>query len=489
LSDCLIRGGFLFDTHRPFEAADILVRDGVIVKISPHIAPPDGMPVVEARGRFVVPGLVNAHTHSNQTFEKGLCDRFPLDAWKVMASYGGANAELRPRDLYVSASINAIEMLRTGTTATVDMPNIDLRWFEEGSDAIMQAYADIGLRASVAVSLTDLDFATSMPFELVPGALEQFPPGRTGPSREMIDHAGQFIRRWKGRHPLLTPMVGPSSLNGCSNELFEAAVDLARTCGVGLQTHLLSGKSQVFVGHRRYGGSTLGYLQRLHCLEDWASFAHAIWLDDEEIAIFGESSAVAVHNPGSNLKLGVGRAPVPALFKAGARVALGSDGAASAGSQNMFETIKATALLHRIAHEQDEWVLAQDALEMCWDGGAAAVRQPIGRIEVGYRADLVLLDDRTLFTMPKAQMAEQIVYGEGGGSVETVLVGGKIVLNNRRITGIDEASLRQEAQEIVSRIYEGLPDRMRKFEPLRPLMQELERVVNKTDLNFTRYCH
>jgi 5-methylthioadenosine/S-adenosylhomocysteine deaminase len=484
--ELLIRGGHLFDAAG-VRQADILIRDGLITTVAPRIEPGDG-DVIEAREKIIIPGLINAHTHSNQALEKGLCDRYPLDAWMVIASYGGASAELNPRDLYVSAMIGAIEMIRTGSTSVLDMPRVDLASFAQGSDAIMQAYSDVGLRAAVAVSYTDLNFAGSLPLELVPGLLETLKPRRTAAVDDIIGHLDAFISRWQGRNRRLQPMVGPSSLPRCSTELFEASVGLARRRGVGLQTHLLSGKSQVMIGRQRYGGSTVQFLERIGALADWASYAHSIWLDDAEVRVFGSSQAVAVHNPVSNLKLGAGLSPVPELCKAGARIALGSDGASSADSQNMFETIKGAAIAHRVNHAQEDWILAEQALDMCWRGGAAAMRQPLGELAAGRNADLVLLDRRGLFLAPSEQLAGQLVHSESGGSVDTVVIDGDVVLRGGKFTRIDEHAIHAEAQEIVARIYAGLPDRMKRFEEVRPLFRELERTVNSTELHFSRYC-
>lgn len=486
MAELLIRGAHIFDLHR-CETGDIRVRDGLIAEIGDGLDPGEAK-VLDASGKIAIPGLINAHTHSNQALEKGLCDRYPLDAWMVLASYGGANAELSPRELYVSALVGAVEMLRTGSTSVLDMPRIDLARFEAMSDAVMQAYADIGLRAAVAASYTDLNFAASLPLALVPGMSDTYRPRRVAPVDDVVAHLGAFVTRWRGRHPRLTPMIGPSSLPRCSTELFEASVDLARRERVGLQTHLLSGKSQVMIGEERYGGSTVSFLGRIGCLEDWASFAHSIWLDPGEVGLLGASPAVVVHNPVSNLKLGAGVSPVPELRRAGGRIALGSDGASSQDSQNMFETMKGAAILHRITHEQEDWILAEDALVMCWDGGAAAMRQRLGRIEPGYAADIVLLSTKSLFLAPKEQLAGQIVHSELGGSVDTVMVAGEIVLSDGRIHGIDEAAIHAEAQDILSRLYAGLPDRMRKFEEVRPLFRELERRVHRTELAFTRFC-
>lgn len=485
--DLLIKGGHLFDIGRPLASGDILVRDGRIAAVGPALEG-GGARVFDAAGKIVMPGFVNAHTHSNQALEKGLCDKYPLDAWMVIASYGGANAELSPRELYVSAQIGALEMIRTGSTAVLDMPRMPLGAFDAAADAVMQAYIDVGIRAGVAVSFTDLNFAASLPLELVPGLAETLKPGPMGSPAQIIALLEGFVQRWKGRHPRVQPMIGPSSLPRCSIELFEAAVDLARRHDLGFQTHLLSGKGQVMVGARRYGGSTAAFLQRIGALAPGMSFAHSIWLDDEEVKVMAQSPAVIVHNPVSNMKLGAGRAPVPLLKRAGATIALGSDGASSADSQNMFETIKGAAIAHRASHEQEDWILAGEALEMCWRGGAAALRQPVGRLEPGCFADLTVLDTRNLFVAPWEQLAGQIVHSELGGSVDSVVIDGKLVLENGRFTAIDEAALHGEAQEIVTRLYAGLPERMARFEAVRPLFRELERRVHRTALHFTRYC-
>jgi 5-methylthioadenosine/S-adenosylhomocysteine deaminase len=483
--DLLIKGGHLFDIGRPVEVADVLVVGGRIAGVGADLQAP-GAKVLDARGHIVMPGLVNAHTHSNQALEKGLCDRFPLDAWMLVASYGGQNAELSPRELYVSAMVGAIEMLRTGSTSVLDMPRVPLPQFDEAADAIMQAYADIGMRAGVAVAYTDLNFPASLPLHLIPGLEEQLKPARTTPIDAILPRLEAFVARWKGRHPRLQPMLGPSSLPRCSTELFEASVDLARRLEVGLHTHLLSAKSQVFVGEQRYDGSTVAFLDRIGALVASSSFAHSIWLDDEEVALMAASPAVVVHNPVSNMKLGAGRAPAPQLWKAGARVALGSDGASSADAQNMFETIKGAAVSHRVYHEEEDWILAEHALAMCWQGGAAALREPIGRIAPGCHADLTLLNTRNLFLAPWEQLAGQIVHSELGGSVASVVVGGEVVLEQGRLTRVDEAALHAEAQEIVTRLYAGLPERMRRIEPLRPLFRNLESTVRRRAMHFTR---
>ena len=483
----LIKGGYLLQPDEPLVQADLLITNDAIAAVG-DLTPPPGADVLDATGKVVIPGLINAHTHSNQSIEKGLCDKLPLDAWMVLASYGGAGARLEPRDLYISALLGAIEMLRTGTTAVLDCNRTEPAWFDEGMDAVMQAYIDIGMRANVATQYADLDFFSSIPLGLIDAPESVTGRARRGNVNDSLDRAERFIDKWKDRHPLLTPMLGPSSVPRCSRDLFEGSLALARRKGVRLQTHLLSAKSQVPVAEERFSGSTVDYLRSLGGLQEWTSFAHGIWLSDEEVAVLGETDTGIVHNPVSNQKLGAGIAPAPALVRAGVNVALGSDGASSNDSQNMFETVKSAAILHRIANPPDNWPGAEDVLRMCWHGGAAVMGQRIGRIAPGCKADLTVLSTASLFLAPKEQLMNQIVYSELGMSVETVIVGGTVVVRNRKIQTIDVDAVLSEAQELAARVWASLPERFTRFEETEPLLRQLEERVGALELRFARTC-
>jgi 5-methylthioadenosine/S-adenosylhomocysteine deaminase len=478
----ILRNARLLDLTRDGDFADLVVDDGVITAVDGNAMQTSGITsavsaeVVDLGGDLVIPGLINAHTHSNQTLEKGLCDALPLDAWMVLASYGGAGARLSPRDLYISALVGGLDMLRSGTTAVLDCARADVEWVDEGMDAIMQAYVDLGLRANVAIQFSDLDFFSSIPIDLVPeGAALRRPP--VAPPERVLAAAERFLDRWAARSSTVHPLLGPSSLPRCSIELFEASVELARSRGARLQTHLLSAASQVTVARERYGTSTVEFLAKMDALQPWASFAHAIWLDPDEIDIFAASDAVTVHNPASNLKLGAGVAPVPALLRAGAKVALGTDGASSNDTQNMFETLKLSTILHRVHGPQQTWPGARDGLAMCWTHGAAAMGADIGRLEVGARADLTVLDADYVWPAPGAQLRQQLAYGELGSAVRSVYVDGRPLLLDRRITTIDEAAIRAEGREIAARIWSTLPERLARFEEVRPVLEQIEAAV------------
>ena len=487
MGSLLIRDGRLLCDSGELESADLLVEDGVIVARGSSIEPEAGLEVLDAGGRLVIPGLVNAHTHSNQTLEKGLCDALPLDAWMVIASYGGAGALMGPDELRISTLMGAIEMLRSGTTSVVDCVRVDLNCFAEGLDSVMNAYVESGMRANVAAQYTDIDFFSSLPVELIEGGGSLLKPPRASPV-EVLGQVEEFLTHWKGREPLVTPMLGPSSLPRCSTELFEASIDLALRQEVRLQTHLLSARSQVPFAYTRYGGSMVAYLDRLGCLEDWASFAHAIWLDDHDISMLAASPAAAVHNPVSNLKLGAGIAPATELWRSGCSVALGADGASSNDSQNMWETIKMSAILHRIALAPQEWPGASDALGMCWRGGSAVMGRDLGRLDVGACADLVILDWGQLLPAPSDQVRNQLVYSELGSSVSTVVIDGNIVVRDGEVQTVDVVEVQEAAAEVVARIWATLPARLDRFDELSPMLGRLEKAVSEYSLDFRRTC-
>ncbi len=480
MTTLLLRNGRLLDLERGGELGDVVVVDGRIVAVGPGAADAHStvgeVESVDLGGDIVIPGLVNSHTHSNQSIEKGLCDALPLDAWMVVASYGGAGARLSPRDLYVSAMVGGLEMVRTGATSVIDCARSDLEWIDDGMDSIMQAYQDLGLRANVAIQYSDLDFFSSIPVHLVPGGAELRKPRMAAPET-VLASAERFLAKWNDSSARVQGILGPSSLPRCSTELFEASVDLAKRTGARLQTHLLSAASQIEMAKDRYGVSTVEFLAKMGALEEWASFAHAIWLDSTEIDLFAQTSAVAVHNPASNLKLGAGVAPVPAMLKAGAKVAIGADGASSNDSQNMFETLKLSTILHRVHGPQQTWPTAEDGLRMCWTNGAAAIGAEIGSLSVGSRGDLTVLDADYVWPAPAAQLRQQIAYSELGSAVRHVYVDGQTLLRERRITTVDEDAIRAEAREIAQRIWSTLDDRLARFEEVRPVLEQVEAAV------------
>ncbi len=484
MSRLVIAGAYLVDPDLPLARADLLIEGDRIAAIGAGLAGP-GDRIIRADGRFVMPGLINAHTHSGHTLARGLVDNLPLDRWMVYVSYGSGRSS--PREAYVSAALGALELLRTGTTSLIDHASRVLPDdFDAQADAVMTAYRDVGIRAAVAPLYGDVDYYQTLPFHLLPDIGERPSLGKPllTPD-ELLTALHRFLDRWTGQHPRLSCLLGPSAPERCTRDLLTGSVELARRYGIGLHSHLLEAKFQRMT-FERAGQSTVEFLVRIGLAGPASSFAHGVWLDEWEIGLLAETGVTVVHNPISNLKLGSGIAPLQTMLAAGLNVALGGDGAAANDSQNMFEVMKQTALLHKLYGLPEQWPSAEVVLRLCLQGGARAVGRPVGSLRPGHLADLVILNRRTLFDAPKEQLLNQIVYGELGHSVETVLVGGQIVIERGRGVLVDEAALYAEANELARNLYADLSRRRAFAGQTEPLLRRLHAAVLTAPLSFER---
>jgi cytosine/adenosine deaminase-related metal-dependent hydrolase len=453
MSSLLIRGGYVLDFDRPFEPADILIQDTRIAQIGTKLQVHADR-VVDATDKVVMAGLINGHTHSPQILERGLGDALQLDAWLVAAINSGP--PLDPQALYTLAAWSALVQLKTGCTACLDhVSGAAFERIDDSYEAIMQAYTDTGFRAAVAMTMSDLDLFQTMPCHLVPELavprMDRNPP-RTD---ELLAAGRRFLQRWRGKVGRLQPYLGPGAPQRCSDELLGGCFALAEEFDAGIHSHVLEARSQWFACEERFGMSPVVYLDERGWLSARLSCAHGVWLSQDDMRRLAASGAVVVHNPVSNLRLASGLANVQQMLASGSRVALGADGAASNDNQNMWEVVKLAAILHRIYGERAAWLSAETALRLCLQGGAAVLRQPLGSLQPGYEADLVVLGGTDIFLRPKEQMINSLVLSELGQSVQTVVVAGEVVLEDGRSTRVDEDKLWRQANEIVQRSFEA----------------------------------
>jgi 5-methylthioadenosine/S-adenosylhomocysteine deaminase len=475
----LLKGGTLIDPDLSNAVADVLIEGDRIVEIAPALSLPGAL-VIEARGKYLMPGLVNAHTHSGHTFYRGLADKLSLGEWMIYVLRGADSPG--PRECYVSAALGALEMLRIGTTSTIDHgPSATLERFPECADAVMQAYLDVGMRAAVAPSCRDLDYFATLARTLL-GSESRLPIERERmiSATEQIDAIAAFFERWKNRDPRLSCQVGPAAPERCSVELLDACIALAHSSGSRMHLHLLETRSQRASLEALYRESPIIFLARLGLLGPSTSAAHCVWVDKRDIEVLAYNGVTIVHNPISNLKLGSGLAPIAVMSALGASVALGGDGAAASDSQNMFEVMKAAALTHRPSERPRYWLAAEDVLRMGLHGGSSALGVDAGALRPGALADLAIIDGRTLFGSPKKELVNQLVYADLGRSVETVIVGGEVVLEAGRSARVSEENLYREAAAMVAKIYRGLPQRRARLTEAIVFLEKLEVALGTT---------
>jgi 5-methylthioadenosine/S-adenosylhomocysteine deaminase len=481
----LIKQAHCVDLDVPFESRDIYVSDGRIAEIAPEIRRPADQ-AIEAGGKFVMPGLINAHKHSHQELFKGITDNMPLEPYLVFAVHSGR--ELSPRELYVSAAVGAVEELKLGTTTVLDNPGFNPFEFAPNIEAVIRAYVDTGIRAGVAPIYEDLDVFDSFPFHILepPPPVPKLEKERPTPS-DLEPALRDFLSQWNGSHERIRLYLSPSGPGRCSRQVLELTVELGKEFGVGIHSHLHETKAEILAMEKMYEETVAEYLREIEFFGPHCSFAHGVWLNDVEIETLADTGTSIIHSPVSNAKLGSGVAPVQRMRERGLNVALGTDDVSCNDNHNMFEVMKLAGLLHKLYDNPAAWLGSRDVLDMCWRGGAKILGQPIGVLKEGALADLVILGGPNLYHMPKENFLTQLVFSELGSSVETVIVGGEIVVESGKVLTVNEEDLYREAAEIVERTYQDLPNRLKALKPHKALLEQMDAAVRRYSLPYSRF--
>ncbi|HXU90050.1 MAG TPA: amidohydrolase [Methylomirabilota bacterium] len=447
----LIRGGRILD-GRALKRANILIEGHRIVAIGAAVTAPVATQVIEADGHIVLPGLVNAHTHAASHLARGRAGNWTLEDLLVHApaNYGFHS----PEDEYLSAAIGAIEMLKTGCTAAYDLFMAVPAITPEAMEAVVRAYTEVGLRVVLAPAVADVVF-----YRTVPGLLDLLPPDlravveamQPAPTKGLLDLTESIIRRWHGTaEGRIRIAVAPTIPNQATDEFLDGCARLAHEYGVGIHTHLAESKVQAIESERRWGTTIVTRLAEHGVLGPNFVGAHAVWLTAQDIQRLADAGAAVAHNPGSNLRLGCGIAPVREMLDAGLAVGLGTDGSVCADNQNLFEALRIASVVStiRFPHATERWLDAATAWGLATAGSARVLglAGDIGAIAPGHKADLVLLRGDSVFLRPLADPLNALVYAETGASVDTVLVDGRVVLERGRVTTVDEAQIYARAQ-------------------------------------------
>lgn len=457
-----IRGGRLIDIpERRLDLVDIDLDGDQIDRITRHDPqrPIDGS-VFDATGKLLLPGLVNAHVHGHGTLAKGLVeDRWPLELFlnRLPSLTGNRTTE----DKYLNGLVTACEMIRKGSTACFEL------FFEfpcpsyDGIEAIGRAYRDAGIRAVLAPMLADKTL-----YQALPGLLEATPPAlreevekiALAPYETSLKACADIFRRWPFAIDQIRPGIAPTIPLHCSDEFLKGCDRLAREHGLPLQTHLAETKAQAILGLRKYGRTLTAHLDRLGLLGPHFSAAHAIWLDPDDLQRLADNGASAVHAPGSNMRFGSGLAHIRPMLDRGINVGIATDAANSSDNLNMFEATRLAAFVSRIqTPDYRRWLGADEVLKMATWGSARAMGfgERIGRIEPGYKADIVFLRANHINYVPLNDAVNQVVFAENGSAVDSVMIGGRLVLHEGRLLTIDEDRLCREAQRACERLVEA----------------------------------
>ena len=426
-------------------------------RVSPALTAPAGPRVIDAAGLIVLPGMGNAHTHAHGSLARSRVGSWTLEDLLIHAP---ANSGFRSaEDEYLSAAIGAIEMLKTGCTSAYDLYIAVPAITDETFEAVVRAYTDVGVRVVLAPAVADVVF-----YQTVPGLMDLLPADlrrtvqdiQPSPTKGLLELTERAIRRWHGSaEGRVRVAVAPTIPNQATDELLDGGASLCREYGVGFHTHLAESKVQVIESRRRWGKSIVARLRDHRVLGPGFVGAHSVWLDDDDVRMLADAGAAVAHNPGSNLRLGVGIAPVREMLDRGVAVGLGTDGSTCSDNQNLFEALRFAASLStlRFPHETARWLDADTVWGLATRGSARVVGQAadLGVLAPGRKADLVMLRADSIFLRPLADLVKALVYAETGASVDTVLVDGRVVLEGGRVTTVDEARIYARAQEAADR--------------------------------------
>jgi 5-methylthioadenosine/S-adenosylhomocysteine deaminase len=442
-----------------YERATVEIEDGVIRSVEPVERP--GMVAnaqateIDGTGHLLMPGLVNAHFHSSVNHLKGALDGLPLELFMLFESPFEARP-VEPRTAYVRTLIGAVEMLKSGTTCVLDDAFFVPTPSHELIDAVMQAYADSGMRAVVALDQPNVPEIDKLPFldrVLPPGLRARLAAAPAMDTLGLLECYEHLVGRWHGSESgRLRAAVSCSAPQRVTRDYFGALEDLSRRLDLPFYVHVLETKLQRVLGDERYAGrSLIRHVYDEGLLTERMNIVHGIWLDEADMDLIADAGAVVAHNPISNLRLGSGIMPFRELRSRGIPICLGTDEAIADDAVNMWAVAKLAGLIHNVAAaDYAHWPTAAEVMDCLVRGGARAMRSPapIGEVSVGHQADLILVDLDTLAFTPLNDLHRQLVYCENGSSVRLTMVAGRIVYERGAVTSIDERALRREAREI-----------------------------------------
>ena len=471
----VLRGGRVLDIRAgTADPADILIEDDTIREIAPP-----GMPVpseareISAVHRLIHPGLVNAHTHSHGNLAKGMGDCWTLELLLTAAPWLGGHRGAE--DIHLSAQIGAVEMVLKGCTACYDlffewpMPSRD------GMALVASAYAEIGMRAVIAPMVADRTF-----FEAIPGLTEALPASlresvaalRLAPGETTLAAIREGLAGWSFDHEQIRPAVAPTIPHHCTDDFILGCARLAQDFDLGLHSHVAESKVQAMTGIRVYGRTQAAHLDRLGIIGPNFTVAHGVWLDHDDMARLGDRGASVAHNPGSNMRLGSGLADTRAMLDRSVNVGIGTDGASCADNQNVYEAMRLASFVSKVqGPDWQNWLTTREAALAATEGSAHALGfERVGRIMPGWKADLVLLDLDHPNWLPLNDPVNQLVHCEDGTAVDGVMIGGRMIVENRRVLSVDLKRLRDRAEAAHQRLAAANVDNRRLFDALAPVV-------------------
>ncbi len=498
MSKMLIRGATVLtldgaEGTQPIES-DVLIEGTQVAAIGPGLDPSSDTQIIDARGKLVMPGLVNAHTHSSETFFRGRYEKMPLEVWLLYAYPLLMGPVIDKELLHLRSLLLATESLKAGVTTLSDCFFDPPRHELDRLGTVFGAYELAGIRANVSSGVMNIPTLDALPFarDVVPLEVQKqldFGPPITADA--YIDYCRSAIEAFDGRAGRLKFMIAPSAPQRCTADLLTGCFELAQAHALPFHCHVLETITQAVTGPEIYGRSLIRYMGDLGVLGRNTTIAHSVWVDDTDMAAMGAAGVSVVHNAVSNLKLGAGVAPVRRLMDAGVTLALGTDGVSSNDTASIFDVMRVAGLLHGASGpDADSWLSAAELLQAATLGGArsAMMEDICGSLKPGKAADIIMLDLHDCAFMPLNDIARHLVYAANGSNVDIAIVAGEIVMQGRRMTRFDEDALFAEIRERVPAYLQAHTEVEQRNRYLQPFFAEIHRRSAASHSGVYRYA-
>lgn len=380
--------------------------------------------VIDGKDKLVIPGLINAHTHSYMALMRNVADDLAFEDW-LFGHIEPIEDKLEPEDAYWGACLAILEMMKSGTTCFSDM--------QMHIHQTSRAVSESGMRAVISRGLVG--------------------SGNNEAGQVRLREAYEEKEAWKDCSRL-TYFLGPHAPYSCDEDFQRIVAGEAARNHMGVHIHLSESVDEVENIRKQYGVSPIALAQRAGLFDGLAAAAHCVHVDDRDMDILKECQVSVITNPASNMKLGNGFAPVPDMLAKGIHVCIGTDGAASNNALNMFHEMNLLALIHKGDRQKADCISAREIFRMATIQGARALgmEKETGSIEVGKKADLAVLNLHTPSMMPGNDLLAGLCYSANGSEVETVIIDGKITMENRKVLTMDEERVYAEVSRICRRL-------------------------------------
>ena len=442
-ADLIVEGRYVVtmdENDQVIAGGAVAIKDGLIIALAPAEdinAEYTAAEHIKGENRIVMPGLVNGHSHAAMTLLRGVADDMALMEWLNNYIFPAEVEFVDPEFVRIGTELACWEMIRGGTTTFVDM-----YYFP---DVVADVVETCGMRALISATVID-----------------QRSPDAENAS-DSIRKGLEFIGRWKDKNSRITPIFGPHANYTLNADQLRATRAAANDAGVAISIHMSESPFELQYSKDTFGMTSIEMYESIGFLDGPTIAAHVVWPTAAEIPILAERKVGVIHNPTSNMKIASGVSPVTEMLRAGVRVGLGTDGAASNNDLDMWEEMRLAAFLQKVDRMDPEALSAKTVLTMATSGGAEAIglRDQIGALSVGMKADLIQVSLDDVHFVPMYDVISHLVYVADEQDVAMVIVDGKVLMREHEILTVDTMRVSQEARALAQRIHTSLSDRNR----------------------------